>query len=355
MAQTKLIKVDPLHPNRASILEAALVLRNGGLVAFPTETVYGLGANAYDKEAVKKVFEAKMRPPDNPLIVHISKIEHLGEIALDVPEKAYKLIERAWPGPLTLILRKSPKVPPEVTGGMETVAVRMPAHPVALELIEQAGVPVAAPSANLSGRPSPTTAEHVVRDLWGRVDVILDGGETFLGVESTVLNILSEPPALLRPGPVSVEDLEAILGEKISVPEWARGYSEQIAPLSPGVKYKHYSPSTPIILVEAPAGEPPALAGRVLAAAEEETEKGKKVAIISSSENAEIYERRGFATLVLGSRANIYEVAKNLYKVLREVDELGVDVAICEGFEERGIGLAVMNRLRKASTQILRA
>ena len=350
---TRVAKVNPIQPERTLIAEAAEVIVKGGLVAFPTETVYGLGANAFNDDAVRKIFAVKNRPPDNPLIVHISDLEMIHRVALDVPEKAWKLIEKAWPGPLTVILKKRREVPKAVTGGLDTVAVRLPGHPVAIELIETADTPVAAPSANLSGRPSPITAEHVIKDLWGKIDMIIDGGETFFGVESTVVNVLHDPPVLLRPGPVGVEEIEAIIGEKIVVPEWARGYAEQTVPESPGMKYRHYSPVTPIILVEAYPGNREGMIRKIKEIAKEE-KKRRKIVVITSSENNRLYEEEGIRTVVIGSAKNLYEVARNLYRVLREIDELEVDIAISESFDEKGIGLAIMNRLRKASTLILK-
>ena len=215
MKQTRIIRVDPIYPNVKDIKVCAEVIRSGGLVAFPTETVYGLGANAYDREAVKKIFIAKNRPPDNPLIVHICDFKQLENIVTEIPDKALRLVKNAWPGPLTIILPKHSSVPDEVTAGLDTVAVRMPAHPVALKLIELSGVPIAAPSANLAGRPSPTTPSHVIQDLYGRVDIIIDAGETFFGVESTIINLLTEPPTLLRPGPLPIEKIEEFLGETL--------------------------------------------------------------------------------------------------------------------------------------------
>jgi len=351
---TRIIRINPIYPDKALIAEVAEVIVKGGLVAFPTETVYGLGANAYNTEAVKKIFIVKNRPPDNPLIVHISDLEMLHLVAEEIPEKAWRLIKKAWPGPLTLILKKKRELPRTVTGGLDTVAVRLPGHPVAIELIKAAGTPVAAPSANLSGRPSPITAEHVVKDLWGKIEVIIDSGETFFGVESTVLNILTDPPTLLRPGPVGVEEIEAIIEERIIVPDWAKGYAEQAVPLSPGMKYRHYSPITPIILVEALPYNRERMISKIKEIAVEERNKKKKIIVITSNENKKLYEEEGLRTIVIGSANNLYEVAKNLYKVLRQIDELDVDIALCESFDEKGIGLAIMNRLRKASTIILK-
>ena len=226
----------------------------------------------------------------------------------------------------------------------------MPSHPIASNLIKLSGVPIAAPSANLAGRPSPTTAEHVIRDLYGRIELIIDGGETLFGVESTIIDVTVKPPRLLRPGPIPVEELERVLGFEIEIPAYARGLVEAEAALSPGMKYRHYAPKTPIKLIEAERyDDHEAYASKVLRVAKEASSKGLKVAILASQETAKYYTSKGFKALVLGSRENPYEIAKNLFKVLRKLDDLDLDLAVCEGFEEKGLGLTIMNRLRKAS------
>ncbi len=354
---TKIFKINPEEPDVEVIRICAMYIRKGGLVVFPTETVYGLGANAYDVEAVKKIFIVKQRPMDNPLIVHIASFEQLHEVTSKTPPWVEEFLVKVWPGPLTVVLPKSNRVPEAVTANLPTVAVRMPLHPVALKLIEEADVPIAAPSANISGRPSPTTAQHVIEDLWGKVDAIIDAGETVFGVESTIIDLTREPPVLLRPGPYPVEKLKEILGKDIVIPGFARGLSEAGKALSPGMKYRHYAPRTPLILVELKDySNPLMVALKVLEIAEENISKGKKVAILASSETAGVYSKRvgGKARIIiLGSRNNMYSVARNLFKTLRDLDKLGVDVALVEGFEEKGVGLAVMNRLRKASTKIV--
>lgn len=347
---TKVVVVDALRPRKEVIDEVADVLRSGGLCAFPTETVYGLGADGFNREAVLKIFRIKGRPPDNPLIMHVDSKEMLNELVVDVPEIAYRFMEFAWPGPLTLVLKKSAKVPKEVTAGLPTVAVRCPGHPIALALISALGKPIAAPSANLSGRPSPTNAKHVIDDLMGSVDVIVDGGETFFGVESTIIDVTSEPPKLLRPGPIAVEDLIKVLGREIEVPPFARGLAESETPLSPGTKYRHYSPNTSLLLVElSDYSDLNFLVTAVLSHANELMRKGLRVGIIASSETSNHYRVRGFEVLTLGSRSNLFEVAHNLFDVLRLSDTLGVDAVVVEGFNEVGLGLAIMNRLRKAA------
>lgn len=344
----RVLKTDPIRPDPSVLAEAARVLRSGGLVAFPTETVYGLGARAYDPAAVKRVFEAKGRPPDNPLIVHVDSIEMAEEVFLEIPEWVRAFLKRVWPGPVTVVLPKSRRVPDEVTAGLGTVAVRAPAHPVALGMIRELGEPVAAPSANLSGRPSPTTAQHVIEDLGDRVDLIIDAGETFLGVESTVIDLTTDPPTLLRPGPVAVEDLVKLLGRDVRVPPYARGLGSPDVARSPGLKHRHYAPSKPVVLVECGGLPPHECAMCVARAVEELRASGKEPVVVASEEVAPAITGR---VIVLGSRRNLFEVAKNLFKALRVADALPGDDIVAEGFPEEGIGLAVMNRLRRASAE----
>lgn len=354
---TIILKTNPLTPDIDVIEKASIVLRNGGIVAFPTETVYGLGAVVFNENAVRKVFWAKMRPPDNPLIVHIADIEMLDRVSIDIPEKAYRLMKSLWPGPLTLILRKHPDIPKIVTGGLETVAVRMPAHPVAIELIRKTSHPIAAPSANLAGKPSPTMAEHVIRDLYGRIDVIIDAGETLYGVESTIIDVLRDPPVLLRPGAYTVEELERVLEVEVNIPDFARGLREAEIALAPGMRYRHYAPDTPVILIEPHMDEISTLINIVKATALRYIDEGKKVCVIAPREDLVEYTHltpRVFL-LDMGSRLNYFEIARNLYRILRLLDDLGCDIAVVEGIQEKGLGLTIMNRLRKASRAILRA
>lgn len=342
--KTKIIKINPLFPEEDKIAEAAEVIKRGGLVAFPTETVYGLGANCYNEDAVLKIFTVKGRPPDNPLIVHISNFKMLKEVSEEIPDLAYKVANVAWPGPITVIMKKSRKVPYVVTGNLETVAVRMPAHPVALKLIEESGVPIAAPSANLSGRPSPTNVKHVIADLFNKVDMIIDSGETFFGVESTIVDITREVPVLLRPGPFTVEELQEKIGIRVEVPKVARGISEAEKALAPGMKYRHYAPKAMMILVTGKNLEE--IVRKAIDVAK--GENMKKV-VLATEETIKYYIQEKIDVISLGTRKNLYTVAKNLYSKLRECDERGFELIICESFEERGIGLAIMNRLRKAS------
>lgn len=342
--RTRIIKINPVFPEESKIKEAAEVIKRGGLVAFPTETVYGLGANCYNESAVLKIFIVKGRPPDNPLIVHISNFEMLKEVSEEISELVYKVAKVAWPGPITVVIKKSKKVPYSVTGGLETVAVRMPAHPVALKLIEESGVPIAAPSANLSGKPSPTNATHVITDLFNKVDIIIDSGETFFGVESTIIDATRETPILLRPGPFTVEELQEKIGIRVEVPKVARGISEAEKALAPGMKYRHYAPKAKMVLVAGKDLEE--IVGKVVAISKKERVKS---VVLATDETMEYYAQEKIDAISLGTRKNLYSVAKNLYSKLRECDEKEVELIICESFEERGIGLAIMNRLRKAS------
>lgn len=347
-----MLKVDPSSPSEAALRRAAEKIREGGLVAFPTETVYGLGANALSAAAVRKIYEAKGRPPDNPIIVHIASLKELEELA-ETTEEAKRLAARFWPGPLTLVLKSKGKVPPEVTAGLDSVAVRMPAHNVALGLIRLSGVPIAAPSANISGRPSPTRAEHVIADLGDRIDIIIDGGETLYGVESTVVSLIHGEPMLLRPGAFPKEEIEAAIGRPVAVPPFARGLGEADRALAPGTRHLHYAPRIPLILVEADDyGDLGRLAAAIASLAEEQRKKGKRVAVLATEETAPLYEDPA-GVIVLGSRRDPFSIAKRLFDSLRRV-ELVADVAIAEGVEERGLGLTIMNRLRKASSKIIK-
>ncbi|MHA1609056.1 MAG: L-threonylcarbamoyladenylate synthase [Candidatus Njordarchaeales archaeon] len=346
---TLILKVDPVNPEITKIRTAAEILRKGGLVAFPTETVYGLGADALNPNAVRKIFEAKNRPLDNPIIVHICDKSQLFELVEEVPEWVIKAVEILWPGPVTFVLKKRKIVPNEVTAGLPTVAIRMPAHPVALALIREAGRPIAAPSANLSGKPSPTTGEHVIRDMYGRVDVIIDAGETFFGVESTVIDATEDPPIVLRPGPMTVEELEQIVGKRFRIHPVALGRSKISIPKAPGMKYRHYAPEARLILIE---GDHEKVMKTILEIYYRYKSLGKKVALLITRETR---NKLGISrdVIEIGSRENLYTVAKNLFKSLRMLDEKSYDIGICEGFELRGVGLAIMNRLRKAASEII--
>lgn len=329
---------------------AAGILKNGGVVAFPTETVYGLGANALDPQAVEKIYRAKMRPADNPLIVHVTGMEQVKELVRFIPGEAAVLAGHFWPGPLTMIFNKKNLVPDITTGGLPTVAVRVPAHPLALKLIARAGIPLAAPSANLSGRPSPTTAEHVLEDMAGRIAAILDGGPCSVGVESTVLSLLSSPPVLLRPGGVTLEKLKDVLHTEIRDLTAGQTVDFKGTPPSPGMKYRHYAPRAPLYLVE---GEGPEQKRRLAALSENFTRQGYRVGLILFEESEGLFSAP--VVKVLSSRREPHLAAERLFAVLRCMDSLEVDVIVAEGLHEQEMGRAVMNRLRKAATKIIKA
>ncbi len=342
--KTRILKVDPRRPEPEPIRAAAEVLRGGGLVAFPTETVYGLGANALDPEAVAAIFRAKGRPADNPLIVHVADRQWVQELVKVLPDQAQVLIDRFWPGPLTVALPKQPHIPDIVTGGLSTVGVRMPAHPVALALIKAAGVPIAAPSANLSGRPSPTTAEDVWEDLNGRVDLILDGGETGVGLESTFLDLSTDPPVLCRPGGINPSDICSVIGPIQIDPSVYANLEEHEMPRSPGQKYTHYAPKAEVLVVE---GALETVHAKINSLAYEYMQEGRRVGVLATAESRGVYQVP--VVLEIGSRKNLPMIASALFSTLRAFDRHGVEVVLAESLPEEGIGLAVMNRLRKAA------
>lgn len=344
MIKTIIIDIDKEDIDIDRLKSGAEILRNGGTVTFPTETVYGLGANALDEKAVKKIFEAKGRPSDNPLIIHIAKYHDISDIVAEIPEKAEKLINEFWPGALTLIFKKSSIIPKIVTGGLDTVAIRMPAHPIAKRLIELAGVPVAAPSANLSGKPSPTKEKHVKDDLMGRVDAIVCGGDAAVGVESTVLDVTSDTPMILRPGGVTKEEIEKVVGRVDIDPAIQGSNDTKLIPKSPGMKYTHYSPNADVILVK---GNLDSMIMGIKRIRKEKQKEGYKVGIIATDETKDKYECD--AIISVGSREQLETIASNLFKVLREFDETDVDIILAETFEETGLGQAIMNRLMKAA------
>ncbi len=343
--KTRFEKIDALRPEKALVQEAGVIIRQGGLVAFPTETVYGLGGNALDEKAAEKIYAAKGRPSDNPLIAHIAHLDMLYELVTEVSEKAEKLMDAFWPGPMTLVFYKKPIVPMGTTGGLDTVAVRMPAHPVALQLIEEAGVPIAAPSANLSGRPSPTRADHVREDLDGRIDMILDSGDVRIGLESTIFDMTVEPPMILRPGYITKEMAEEVIG-KVTVDQAILSDQSKVAPKAPGMKYRHYAPKAPLTVV---AGEPEMAAEKMKELALQAKAAGKKVGIICTDE---MLSRFGeFETKSIGSRFDPDAIGHNLYRILREFDETGAEVIYSESFASDSFGQAIMNRLMKAAGQ----
>lgn len=370
---------------KEGISEAAEILKGGGLVAFPTETVYGLGGNGLDKEAAKKIYAAKGRPSDNPLILHVSSIEEVYPLVKALPEKAKKLMEAFWPGPLTLVLPKSDLVPKESTGGLETVALRSPENALTLSLIRACGFPIAGPSANLSGRPSPTEASHVFEDLGGRIEGILEDGAVGIGVESTIVDLSENCPTLLRPGAITIEDLEEVLGEKVAIDPTLLGKSmaEGFTPKAPGMKYRHYAPKAEMILFkkkeeeETRSGQEEiakfilsyggkelsdcpeqevkkSVAKAILSYGEKELSVSpeKKIWILCGEDTASLYEGDGrFTVQILGRREEPLSMTHNLFRLLRKADEEGAELILGECYSEEGVGFALMNRLKKAAGQ----
>jgi L-threonylcarbamoyladenylate synthase len=322
---------------------AGSIIRRGGLVAFPTETVYGLGADALDPEASGKIYQAKGRPSDNPLIVHIHRLDSLEKIARFIPKQAYLLAEAFWPGPLTMILGKSDIVPTSVTGGLDTVAIRMPDHEIALALIRSGGGYIAAPSANTSGRPSPTTAQHVKDDLDGKIDMIIDGGSVGIGVESTIIDLTEDVPMVLRPGFISVDMLRSVIGD-VRMDPGLHGDDPSFRPKAPGMKYRHYAPKADLTIVEGSAEHVRAAIDRLAC---EAVSKGLSCGIIAADEDASSYHT-GIVRCA-GSRAKEITISQHLFGILREFDDLGVDVIYSESFDTPQIGAAIMNRLIKAA------
>ncbi|MDW7668292.1 MAG: L-threonylcarbamoyladenylate synthase [Bacillota bacterium] len=343
MKDTKILTIDKKNIDFRKIEKAAEVLKKGGTVVFPTETVYGLGGNIYISNAVKEIYKAKGRPSDNPLIVHIWNIDQLKELTEGVSEVAKFLIDKYWPGPLTIIFKKSTNIPDSITGGLDTVAVRMPQDPVALALLEKANVPVAAPSANTSGRPSPTQGKHVVEDLDGKVDIIIDGGDCKVGLESTVIDVYSNPIMILRPGGITLEEILKDVENVVYDPNLMY-LDKGIVPKSPGQKYKHYSPKGKLILFKGSEGR---VREEINKEGERLTKEGKKVLILSIKENIKYYSKG--IIFNLGSIKDFETISSNIFKALRKADELNVDYILSESFSEKGLGKAIMNRLIKAS------
>ena len=382
--------------SKKDIEEASRILKTGGLVAFPTETVYGLGGNGLDSEAARKIYAAKGRPSDNPLILHVSKIEEVVPLVESVPEKAKLLMESFWPGPLTLILKKSAIVPLESTGGLDTVALRCPDNALTLELIEKAGLPIAGPSANLSGSPSPTEASHVYHDLAGRIEGILDDGAVGVGVESTILDMSTERPTLLRPGAITLEDLTEVLGEKPDIDPTllGKGMEDGFVPKAPGMKYRHYAPKAEMILFRLTGKmvsedkkiadamseyiqdykksfrddmlRESALERRLSEQAKEPCDKNEdreektiakepKIAILCAEETKPLYqemaEKKKIRLKILGRREDPLSMTHNLFRILRECDAEGINLILSESYPEEGVGFALMNRMKKAAGQ----
>lgn len=346
--ETKIVRIQAdngvlSEEEEAKLQQAGLLLKRGGLVAFPTETVYGLGGDGLNPESSRKIYEAKGRPSDNPLIIHICRFEDIYSIVKEVSVEAEKIAKAFWPGPLTMILPKADKVPYETTGGLETVAVRFPSHPVAQKLIAYSGGYVAAPSANTSGKPSPTVAKYVIEDMQGRIDAIIDGGEVGIGLESTIIDLTVTPPQILRPGYITQKMLEQVLGQVDADITMFRADSGQ-APKAPGMKYRHYAPKGELTIVQ---GAPEKVAEYINSCVMEDVRRGEKTGVIGTRESAPSY--RSEVVKIVGSRQDEEEIAKHLYTFLREFDDEKVTRIYSESFSQEGFGQAIMNRLLKAA------
>ncbi len=350
--ETKVITIDRKHPDRELLREAGILLKKGALVAFPTETVYGLGGDGLQADAAARIYEAKGRPSDNPLILHIADVSDMEKLAVDIPELAYRLAEKFWPGPLTMILKKSGMVPYTTTGGLDTVAIRMPSDEIAREIIRASGTYIAAPSANLSGRPSPTKAEHVIEDLSGRVEMIVDGGDSDIGLESSIIDLSGEVPMILRPGYITKEDFEQIVAEvEYDSAVLATKPQESIVAKAPGMKYRHYAPKGQIFIVE---GETSAVVDKINGLTTEQESRGVRTAVLCAEETKEQYVCRYIFSL--GSLKSEKEISAHLFAALRSFDTEQMEVIYSESFEDTKLTKAIMNRLRKAAGyQIIQA
>ncbi|WP_195948555.1 L-threonylcarbamoyladenylate synthase [Clostridium saudiense] len=341
--ETKVAIIKDINKDIKFIEEAGDIIRDGGTVAFPTETVYGLGANALDEEAVKKIFIAKGRPQDNPLIVHVCS-KNISELVKEVPEVAQRMIDKFWPGPLTIILEKNDIIPNMTSANLNTVGIRMPSSEIALKLIELSKRPIAAPSANISGRPSPTEVERCIEDLNGKVDYIIGGESSDIGVESTIIDCTVNPPLVLRPGGITLEMLKEI-DSNIEIDSALKSKpTENFKPKAPGMKYRHYAPKAHLKIIKGKNEKTIEIINEIL---ENYIEKGNDVAILTTDENLNKFNSG--KVISLGSENNLNEIAKNLFETLRKCDDLGVQHILCQGFEEKGVGLAIMNRLNKAA------
>ena len=336
-------KVEKEHPDETVLKQAGEILKSGGLVAFPTETVYGLGGDGLNARSSEKIYAAKGRPSDNPLIIHISDMESLDRIVSYVPEKARKLAEKYWPGPLTMIFQKSEEVPLETTGGLDSVAVRMPSHETARMLIRYGGGYVAAPSANTSGRPSPTKASHVIEDLNGKVEMILDGGEVGIGLESTIVDFTEEIPVILRPGYINQEMLEEVLGQ-VRMDKGLLITDTGIRPKAPGMKYRHYAPKAQLTIIE---GKTEAVVQEINRRCQDGEAAGLRAGVIGTDETVSAYHAQVVKSI--GTRQDEESIARHLFGILREFDEEKVDMIFSESFETPRMGQAIMNRLLKAA------
>ena len=341
--RTEIVKVDEKEPNQKIIINASKLIRSGEIVAFPTETVYGLGGNALDVSSVSKIFEIKGRPPDNPLIVHVADLRMLGALVIQISPKAHRIIKKFWPGPITVVLKKSKIVPGITTGGLNTVAVRMPKNRIARALIKKSGIPIAAPSANISGRPSPTTAIHVKDDLAGKIRLILDGGSTRIGIESTVIDMTRRVPIILRSGGVSKESIENEIGKVCIHDSLLGNYGRKMTVhRSPGMKYQHYSPKAKVILVEGPENQ---VKTKIIQLSKKLEAEGKKVKIMTSSKSLKVNPK-----IIQYLGGTLETIARNLFANLRQADKDNIDVIIVQGIDYRKTGFAIMERLRKAAS-----
>ncbi|MBP5426365.1 MAG: threonylcarbamoyl-AMP synthase [Clostridiales bacterium] len=345
--ETKILNIGGKIINKELIKEASNEIIKGGVVAFPTETVYGLGADATNEDAIRKIFEAKGRPSDNPLIVHIADRSVIHDIVEELPEVATKLMDRFWPGPLTIIMKKKESIPYIVTAGLDTVGVRFPRNRVAIEFIKACGVPIAAPSANISGKPSPTAGKHVVDDLNGKVDCIIVSDDADVGVESTIIDVTVVPPIILRPGGITKEDIESLIGKVLLDKAVISKLDKDERPKAPGMKYRHYAPSGQVIIIK----------GDLLDIVNEINKKknfyinsGKKVGILATYQTKKYYNNDDCTkVIVLGDRDNPETIAAQLFNALREFDKCGIDIILAEAIKICGIGMAIMNRMLKAS------
>lgn len=344
--KTKIIKINSSPADKLTIKKAGEIIKNGGLVAFPTETVYGLGGDALNAKSAARIYSAKGRPADNPLIVHICRTGDIDIIAEEIPDIFYILAEKFWPGPLTMILNKSSQVPESTTGGLKTIAVRMPDNQTALSLIDAAGGFIAAPSANLSGRPSPTVIQYVIEDMDGRIEMILDGGDTKIGLESTIIDLTTPQPVILRPGSITAEMLEAVINIRMIINSEA---STPEPPKAPGMKYRHYAPRGQMWIV---IGDEDAVIPYINHRIEKDKKSGLITGVIATKETCSKYHADRIKCI--GNRSNEEDIARNLYRILRELDDEKTDVIYSESFTGKGLGQAIMNRLLKASSyQIL--
>jgi L-threonylcarbamoyladenylate synthase len=343
--ETKIVTIDSNHIDNDQLMSAVQILHNGGLVAFPTETVYGLGADGLNPEASKKIYSAKGRPSDNPLIIHIADFDALDKLTKDCSISGRKLAEAFWPGPLTLILNKSDIVPYSTTGGLDTVAVRMPSHPIAYELIRRSGIYIAAPSANISGRPSPTKAWHVIEDMNGIIDMIIDGGKVDIGLESTIVDVTGDVPIILRPGFITIDMLEQVVGHvEYDMALLSKEKNSDIKPKAPGMKYKHYAPKGELTIFE---GNIDSVIEVIKKNAAQKLAQGYKVGIIATDETIKFYPKDIAKTI--GTRRDEVTIAQGLFEILRDFDSEGAEYIYTESFENNQLGQAIMNRLLKAA------